>query len=149
MSFETFTTQVLPYLQVIIIGLSVYVLKEKIKLKDAQIETLKNNFESTEKLLKILPVDEYLKNMDLRLENKNLEMKKILDEYGQKVYEIYLLELQKSITEIGEEFSPKFKELLLFAIEHINKNKLEDIEVLFPLNKTDILELLEDIKTDF
>ena len=42
-------------------------------------------------------------------------MKKILDEYGQKVYEIYLLELQKSITEIGEEFSPKFKELLLSA----------------------------------
>lgn len=126
----------------IIIGIVLVLI---INHKNSQIETLKSNFSSIQEMIKLYNVDDFKKNVDLKLENQQLEHKRELE----KVFENSKELVDKNIKDLATPWLIKYNELLNYEIHYLLQMEEEDLQKVFkliPKNEPFIRQALNEIR---
>jgi len=117
-----------------------------IRHKNSQIETLKANFSTLESMMKLYNVEDFKKNVELKLENQQLQHQKEIDKAFKKSEEA----IRESILKISTPWLSKYDELLNYELHFISQMKEEELQKtlkLLPKNKEFILTMLSNIKS--
>lgn len=136
------------YLFLVNIGVQILVgvvLVLAIRHKNSQIETLKTNFSTLESMMKLYNVDDFKKNVELKLENQNLQHKKEIEKAFKQSEET----VKSTILELSTPWIEKYNELLNFELHYLaemEEEKLKKVFKLIPKNEPFIREQLQNIK---
>lgn len=142
MTFVEFTQQAMPYINFIIgsaIGLIIF-------FKNSEITALKTNVSTLESIIKHYDVDQFKKNVDLKIENLTLEHKKEIDSVFKRSEE----NVKDKILELSMPWLVKYNELLDYEFHYLTKLSDDDLNKvlnLLPHNRNFIESQLKDIKS--
>ncbi|AMO19051.1 hypothetical protein [Flavobacterium columnare] len=142
MSFTEFTNLAMPYINFIIgslIGLVIF-------FKNSEITALKTNVSTLESIIKHYDVDQFKKNVDLKIENLTLEHKKEIENVFKRSEE----SVKDKILELSMPWLVKYNELLDYEFHYLIKLSDEDLDKvlnLLPHNRQFIETQLKDIKS--
>ena len=142
MTFTEFTNLAMPYINFIIgsaIGLIIF-------LKNSEIRALKTNVTTLESIIKHYDVDQFKKNVDLKIENLTLEHKKEIENVFKRSEE----NVKDKILELSTPWLVKYNELLDYEFHYLLKLSDEDLDKvlnLLPHNRQFIETQLKDIKS--
>lgn len=141
MSFIEFTNLAMPYINFILgslIGLVIF-------LKNSEITVLKTNVSTLESIIEHYDVDQFKKNVDLKIENLTLEHKKEIENAFKRSED----NIKDKILEISMPWLVKYNELLDYEFHHLLKLSDPDLEKVLkhlPQNRPFIEEQIETIK---
>lgn len=147
-----FTTEILPYIQLVSTFIGGWFLYQKLQHKDSQIETLTKNFDSVEKLLKLYNADDFQKYVDLKLETKDLEHEKDkanLEKLANFKFSEDNPELIKVFEQFRYEWSLKQAELIRivgYFILQVDIKQKEEILSTIPYSRSLIEDILAQIE---
>ncbi|WP_405295437.1 hypothetical protein [Algibacter sp. Ld11] len=116
-----------------------------IRHKNSQIETLKTNFSTLESMMKLYNVDDFKKNVELKLENQQLQHQREIE----KAFKHSEETIKQSILRISSPWLIKYDELLNYQVHFLSRmeeNELKKALKLLPTNEKFILKLLKDIE---
>ena len=142
MSFTEFTNLAMPYINFIIgslIGLIIF-------FKNSGITALKTNVSTLESIIKHYDVEQFKKNVDLKIENLTLEHKKEIENVFKRSEE----SVKDKILELSMPWLVKYNELLDYEFHYLIKLSDEDLDKvlnLLPHNRQFIETHLKDIKS--
>ena len=142
MSFTEFTNLAMPYINFIIgslIGLIIF-------FKNSEITALKTNVSTLESIIKHYDVEQFKKNVDLKIENLTLEHKKEIENVFKRSEE----SVKDKILELSMPWLVKYNELLDYEFHYLIKLSDEDLDKvlnLLPHNRQFIEAQLKDIKS--
>ena len=153
MDFKFIAITLLHIVQIGVFFWGAWYLKREIHLKDSQIETLKISFDLAERLLKIYnTADDFKKYVDIKLETKDLEYKKAIDDLEHKAnfnFSEDNPELIKVFNIIREDWSKKQTELIKlvgYFILQADIKQREEILSTIPFSRSLIEEILVQIE---
>ena len=141
MNFIEFTQQVIPYVN-FLIGVGIALV---IRFKNSEIEALKTNVSTLESIVKHYNVDEFKKNVDLRLENITLQHKREIDGLFERLEKV----TEEQILKLSSPWLVKYNELLDYEFHYLVKlsdTDLDKVLKLLPQNRSFIEEQLKNIK---
>jgi hypothetical protein len=142
MTFTEFTNLAMPYVNFIIgslIGLVIF-------FKNSEITALKTNVSTLESIIKHYDVDQFKKNVDLKIENLTLEHKKEIENVFKRSEE----NVKDKILELSMPWLVKYNELLDYEFHYLTKlsdDELDKVLILLPHNRQFIETQLKDIKS--
>lgn len=142
MTFHEFTQEVVPFVTLLTTLIIFFI----IRFKNSEITALKTNVSTLESIIKHYDVEQFKKNVDLKIENLILEHKKEID----SVYKRSEENVKNKISELTIPWLVKYNELLDYEFYFLSKLPQEEIEKtlkLLPHNREFIQKQLEDIKS--
>ena len=142
MSFTEFTNLAMPYIN-LAIGIVIALV---IRFKNSEITALKTNVSTLESIIKHYDVEQFKKNVDLKIENLTLEHKKEIENVFKRSEE----SVKDKILELSMPWLVKYNELLDYEFHYLIKLSDEDLDKvlnLLPHNRQFIEAQLKDIKS--
>ena len=143
-----FTTEILPYMQLIAVFIVWYFLNEKLKHKESQIETLSLNFNSIKELLSVYKAKDFIEYVDMKIETKELVNKKQIKDLKDK-FSSDLSIFNNKVRDITDEMIHERIELGIVAANFVllipEKDRDNFLNLKLPLNKEFINEILSGL----
>ena len=138
---ESFAVQYMPYINLVVLIIVGIVLVRIIKIKNALITTLTNQFKSAKDLLEMYDINQLKQYTEIKVEN-------VKEEYKQKQLKLDS-NTEKIIQDVSLPWIEKYNELVdleLHFLLNSSNERVEQMLNLLPKNKEFLSQLIKDIK---